>query len=65
MVLKTLDHLAVRGRRVLVRSDLNVLIGKDGRVEDETRIQAAARTINEILDRGGLPIVLSHLGRLP
>ena len=63
MPLKTLDQLDVEGRRVLVRSDLNVPIGKDGRVEDQTRIRAAARTINEIIDRGGLPIVLSHLGR--
>jgi phosphoglycerate kinase len=63
MPLKTLNQLDVKGRRVLVRSDLNVPIGKDGRVEDQTRIRAAARTINEIIDRGGLPIVLSHLGR--
>lgn len=63
MPLKTLDQLDVEGRRVLVRSDLNVPIDKDGRVEDQTRIRGAARTINEILERGGLPIVLSHLGR--
>ncbi|MFW6028243.1 MAG: phosphoglycerate kinase, partial [bacterium] len=63
MPLRTLDQLDVEGRRVLVRSDLNVPIDKDGRVADQTRIRAAARTINEILKRGGLPIVLSHLGR--
>jgi phosphoglycerate kinase len=63
MPLKTLDQLDVEGRRVLVRSDLNVPIDREGRVEDQTRIRAAARTINEILERGGLPIVLSHLGR--
>lgn len=60
--LPTLDDLELSGGRVLVRSDLNVPL-EDGRVADVTRVRAAAWTITEVLDQGGLPIVISHLGR--
>ena len=60
--LKTLDQLDVNGKRVLVRVDINVPI-QDGRVTDDTRIQAIVPTIRTILDRGGRPILMAHLGR--
>jgi phosphoglycerate kinase len=58
----TLDQLRPKGRRVLVRVDLNVPM-KDGRVTDSTRIDRAAATMNEIADKGGRVVVLSHFGR--
>ena len=62
MAWNTLDDIDLDGKRVLVRVDYNVPM-EDGRVADATRIIRSARTINEILDKGGIPILLSHLGR--
>lgn len=61
-LLRTLDDIDPNGKRILIRTDFNVPL-TDGRVGDATRIQAAAETIREILQRGGRPIVMSHLGR--
>jgi phosphoglycerate kinase len=57
-----LDDTAVAGKRVLVRTDLNVPT-QDGKVTDLTRIERAAATIREIAAKGGRVIVLSHFGR--
>lgn len=60
---KTLDDLGdIRGKRVLVREDLNVPM--DGtRVTDDTRLRAAAPTIAELSDKGAKVLVLAHFGR--
>jgi phosphoglycerate kinase len=58
----TLDDLAVTGKRVLVRADLNVPL-KDGIVTDATRIARQAPTIRELADKGAKVIVLSHFDR--
>ncbi len=59
---RTLDGLDVKGKRVLVRVDLNVPMA-DGKVSDDTRIRAVAPTITEISDKGGKAILLAHFGR--
>lgn len=59
---KTLDQVEVRGKRVLVRVDLNVPMD-NGRVSDATRIERILPTIREIADKGGKAILLSHFGR--
>jgi phosphoglycerate kinase len=62
MSFKTLDDLDVRGKRVLVRADLNVPM-EDGKMTDATRIQRQAPTIRELADKGARVIVLSHFDR--
>jgi phosphoglycerate kinase len=59
---RTLDAADLRGKRVLLRVDLNVPM-EDGKVSDLTRLERAAPTITEIADKGGKVILLSHFGR--
>src|SRR4051812_48170024 len=59
---RTLDDVDVRGKRVLLRVDLNVPM-ENGRVTDATRLQRVAPTITEISDKGGKVILLAHFGR--
>jgi phosphoglycerate kinase len=59
---KTLDQADVRGKRVLLRVDLNVPT-ENGEVTDATRIERVAPTIAEIADKGGKVILLAHFGR--
>ena len=59
---KTLDDLDVRGKRVLVRADLNVPM-KDGQVTDASRIERQAPTIAELAGKGARVVVLSHFDR--
>jgi phosphoglycerate kinase len=58
----TLDDLDAKGKRVLVRADLNVPV-KDGRVGDKTRIARLAPTIRELAEKGARVVVISHFGR--
>jgi phosphoglycerate kinase len=59
---RTLDHVDVKGKRVLIRVDLNVPV-ENGVVTDATRIERVAPAITEIADKGGKVILLSHFGR--
>jgi phosphoglycerate kinase len=62
MTFRTLDDVDVKGKRVLLRVDLNVPM-EDGRVTDATRLERIAPTITEISDKGGRVILLAHFGR--
>jgi phosphoglycerate kinase len=59
---RTLDDVDPRGKRVLLRVDLNVPMA-NGAVSDPTRIERLAPTVAEIAAKGGKVILLSHFGR--
>lgn len=59
---RTVDQLEVEGKRVLVRLDLNVPL-ENGRITDDLRITAALPTVRSIIERGGIAVCMSHLGR--
>jgi phosphoglycerate kinase len=60
---RSVETAEVQGRVVLLRADLNVPL-EDGRVADDTRIQASVATLRLLLDRGAAEVrVCSHLGR--
>ena len=59
---RTLDDVDVKGKRVLLRVDLNVPM-ENGRVTDTTRLERVAPTITEISAKGGKVILLAHFGR--
>ena len=62
MAKKTIAHVDVTGRRVLMRVDFNVPV-RDGRISDDRRIRMAMASIRSVVDRGGRLILISHLGR--
>jgi len=59
---KTIDDFDVRGKRVLIRVDLNVPM-TSGEVADAIRIERTVPTIKELLAKGASVVVMSHLGR--
>ena len=62
-MIKSLDDARLENKKVLVRCDLNVPIGPDGNITDTNRIDSSLPTIEKILAKGGIPILISHLGR--
>jgi phosphoglycerate kinase len=63
--MRSVDDLEVLGRRVLLRSDLNVPLDLTGtgEITDDGRIRASLPMISKLSDRGARVIILAHLGR--
>ncbi|MEQ8516305.1 MAG: phosphoglycerate kinase [Chromatocurvus sp.] len=57
-----MQDLALEGRTLLIREDLNVPV-KEGRISSDARIRAALPTIRAALDAGATVLLMSHLGR--
>jgi phosphoglycerate kinase len=62
MKFKRMSDVDLRGKRVFIRSDLNVPI-EDGKITDDTRIRASVPAIKSALEQGAAVMVTSHLGR--
>jgi phosphoglycerate kinase len=63
MAKRSISQVDVQGKRVLMRVDFNVPLGKNGEITDDRRIEMALPSIRSVLDRGGSLILMSHLGR--
>ncbi len=59
---KTIKDLEIKGKKVITRVDFNVPLN-NGQIIDDTRIKAALKTINYILDNDAKLILCAHLGR--
>ncbi len=59
---KTIDDIDFSGHRVMVRVDFNVPL-ENGQITDDRRIRESLPTIRKIVSGGGIPIIMSHLGR--
>mgnify|MGYP003624273898 FL=1 len=59
---KSLDDMDIAGKRVLVRVDINVPV-ENGRVTDAIRIERIVPTVQDILTKGGKPMLIAHFGR--
>lgn len=62
MTLRILDQVDLTGKRVILRSDLNVPI-KDGVITDDGRIRASLPTLEHLLGQGASVVLIAHLGR--
>lgn len=61
--MQTMDNFNFKGRKALVRVDLNVPLDAQFKVTDDTRARAIVPTVRKILQDGGSAILMSHLGR--
>jgi phosphoglycerate kinase len=62
MSIKTLANSDVKGKRVLLRCDLNVPL-KEGLITDDGRIRASLPTIKNLVENDATVIIVAHLGR--
>lgn len=62
-MIKSIEDAFLEHKTVLVRADLNVPLSNEGKVADDTRITSSLPTIDDIIDKAGIPVLISHLGR--
>ncbi len=62
-MIASITNVEVKGQRVLTRVDFNVPQDETGAITDDTRIRESLPTIRSIIDRGGVAVLMSHLGR--
>ena len=62
-MIKSIDQLELKDKRVFVRVDFNVPLDTDGTISDDTRINAALPTIRKLSEAGAKVVLASHLGR--
>jgi len=61
--MQTIDTYDFSGKKALIRVDFNVPLDENFNITDDTRMRAALPTIKKIIEKGGSPILMSHLGR--
>jgi phosphoglycerate kinase len=61
--MQTINNYDFKGKKALIRVDFNVPFNENFEITDDTRIRAALPTINKVIEKGGSPIIMSHLGR--
>ena len=62
-MLRSISTLSLQNKRVLIRVDFNVPMNKHSEILDTTRIDHTIPLIKHVLEQGGIPILISHLGR--
>ncbi|NOR76266.1 MAG: phosphoglycerate kinase [Draconibacterium sp.] len=61
--MQTISNYNFKGKKALIRVDFNVPLNDNFKITDDTRMRAALPTIKKIIEGGGSPIIMSHLGR--
>ncbi|MBD3285404.1 phosphoglycerate kinase [candidate division WOR-3 bacterium] len=64
VILRSVEELPLKpGNRVLVRVDYNIPVNEEGLITDDARIKGTVDTLQYILGKGAIPIIISHWGR--
>lgn len=63
MAIRTVNQIELKGKRVFIRVDFNVPLNEKNEITDDTRIVQSLPTLRSVIERGGKPILASHLGR--
>ncbi|MHA7111501.1 phosphoglycerate kinase [Sunxiuqinia elliptica] len=61
--MQTIETYDFKGKKALIRVDFNVPLNENFEITDDTRMRAALPTIKKVIEKGGSPIIMSHLGR--
>jgi len=61
--MQTINNYDFKGKKALIRVDFNVPLNENFEITDDTRIRAALPTLKKVIEKGGSPIIMSHLGR--